>query len=119
MPVFKAAYKVKGGGSVSSVSKGKRFEKLVAERLLEDRHKIFFKSVFVRFMMIDFANMWDIVSFKQGIWHFLQCKSKKVYGEQLREYKLWKAEFGLQNMKFWLAIKQKKGKKIDILFEEI
>lgn len=104
---------------MSTYSRGKRFEKIVWDDLKVKGHTLFFKSMFVRFGMIDFANTWDLVTYYQGEWYFTQCKSSKIYGKEKQMYHLWKMEYGLPHMRFWLAIKNKKQNRVTIDYEEL
>jgi hypothetical protein len=106
---------------MSSYSKGKSFEKKVADNMRGLGYEIFFKSQFIRFGSIDFAGMWDLVGAKritatEVAWVFIQCKSRKLYGKDKEPLSIWKAKYALPGMNCIIALKKKIKNRVAIEF---
>jgi Holliday junction resolvase-like predicted endonuclease len=103
---------------MSSVSKGKAFEKFCADQLEQAGWTILFRSIRVRFGAIDFAGMWDIVAVKRTgslvQWLFVQCKSRKLYGKERQALVDWMRLYGFAGINCVVAIKTKIKNRVGI-----
>jgi len=108
---------------MSSKSKGKRFENLVAKTLETFGYHIAFKSQYVRFGQIDFDAIWDIVAIKRSgnevSWMFVQCKSRKMYGKEKQVLVDWVKKYGFEGINCFVAVKVKEGRKNAILWHNL
>jgi len=112
---------------MSSKSKGKRFENLVADQLEQAGWHIAFKSQYVRFGSIDFDGLWDLIGirrledrFPPGVqWLFVQCKSRKMYGKEKQALTDWKKRYGFAGINCLIAVKVKDGRRTGIRYFEV
>jgi hypothetical protein len=113
---------------MSTTSRGKAFENLVAQNLKESGWHIMFKSIRVRFGAIDFDGLWDIVAVKRHEqlspsphatvqWFFIQCKSRKLYGKEKQELVDWMLKYGFVGINCAIAVKTKIKNRVGIDWE--
>lgn len=92
---------------VNKTAKGNRKENVCKKELEKDGFQIVFKSRHVRFGMIDYANLFDVIGYKHNERKFVSCKTVKngmTYPQHQQDIRLFKSVYGLagESYELWL-----------------
>jgi len=92
---------------INKTAKGNRKELICKKELEAEGYNVVFKSAHVKYHMVDYANIIDVVGYKGKERKFISCKTVKngvTYPQHQKEIISFKEEYGLpgESYELWL-----------------